>query len=513
MKKKKFLKFDTNRNRLKISIGIIIITMVLELLYCNLLFKMSFHSDDAGMVFYSYRLFSGRSRFNFTHLGISYWVHYISYFFFGIAPKTICFAHMIEFLILIFLSLVISSFKMRNIYQILGIGCIWFLMFIPNDASAVEAAMLYHTNIIFCFLLMLICLEKIYEKKTSNKLIYMLLLALLFYSNMPLDALVYVIVIAPLLCILVLKCLKGIKEKTDVKREIVLFICSIGIVVLTRYINQKVNVSLSDVYTGTGIVFSNLDQIIVNFKAYVNGILWLSDAVFYNKNVLSLETIYCFIKIILLFYAVSVMYRETRKAFRGEESDTLIVYVSLASLFVSAAYILGNLYIDSGTTRYLNCIVYAVPITLCRRFCCANISWDFEKGRKYVIIVCTLIITMIHVQLFPAMEFHRAPFQEDYLSGFLMEHDLHYGFADYWIAGRTSLSSGLDVKLVPFAMEASWEPYKEWYDDKEAFFNFIVTKKTDGDSLPEIYGEPENKYEVLQYNVYVFDYDIRTAFD
>lgn len=501
-----------NVNQLKIIL-IAITTIALWIMYCNMILKFEFSSDDAGMVFYSYRLFDGKIKFDITKIGVEYLACYLSFFFHGLSVETLCLMLIIVFLLAIFVAVLVSSYNIRNIYHVLGVGFIWFYMFAPHDPWIIAQGIQYHINEVFVFLLMMICVEKIYVRHINSKLSYLLLFCVILYSFAPFTSLVYILIIVPFLCVVFIKHVEYRMSKNvrESNRELAVAVGTVLISILGTFINRMFDQGMSGTYSGSGIAFSDIDHIITNFRGYIEGIISLFEASIFDKNVFSIGGVYCSIKIFFLLCAILIMQRELKKVIRREKYDVLIVYVSLADLFLSLAYIFGNVYVDILSRRYLTAIVFTIPIVLCRKLCTFDFEFMKDRLMRYETLVAALLVTVIGAKQLPSITLQRTVVtSEDYLSEFLIEHDLEYGYANYWIAGRTSLASGLLVKLVPIGGEYTWEPYYEWALDKDAFFNYVVISKNEVDNVVEIWGDPISKYDISDYYVYVFDYDVRT---
>lgn len=487
------------------------ITIVLAIVFLNILLDCTVHSDDAGGVFYAWMLQQGICRFSPVNIGISNLVSLISYLLFGVSLKTCYVTTVVMVTVVLFLSLLISSAQIRSSYQWIGVFFVWFFLFIPYNSAGTEP-LKSHNNVLFCMLALLIFTEWIYIKESKIK--YVLIAGVLLYVYMPIDALAYVQCVVPFLCIMLLK-YKEFKSKGEcAKREVLLLIiCILGSIIGSGINWIDRGGTSGGLYSGGGIMFANSsDAVLRNFKGYVDSLTSLFNINFYNQKVLSLTTIYYGIKILLVLAVVYIMFNELKKVFLGGKYDMIIVFLSISFVCVSSAYILGNVFIDLESRRYLNSFAYTFPIILCRKFCSADMQWMCVRKARYGIIVSMIVLMLLEVRLFPKMDFTILTREQDALHEFLVEHDLECGYAEFWTAGRTSLAAGLDVRLVPASAgilsgEAGWEPYKYWLEDEQAYFNFIVTKKWE--TMPVKYGVPLKRYEVLDYCIYVYDYDIR----
>ena len=498
------------RHRSLHLIIVLVVTIALAIVFLNILLDCEVNSDDAGGVFYAWMLQNGLLQFSPVNIGITNLASYVSFFFFGVSLKSSYVTIIITVTIVLFLSVQISSVQVHRWYQWIGVFFIWFFLFIPYD-NAGPWPLKSHNNVLFCMFALLILIEMIYIKE--SKIMYALLAGVFLYVYMPMDASAYVQCVVPFLCIILLKYLE-VKNKGDTKREVLLlFICILNSIigVAINWINR--GGTSGGLYSGDSIMFADSSEAVLkNFKGYIDSLMALFNIEFYNQKVLSPATIYYAIKILLILAIVYIMYSELKKAFFGKKYDMVIVFLSISFIFVSSAYIFGNVFIDLGCRRYLSSFAYTFPIILCRKFCSADMQWMCVRKARYGIIVSMIVLMLLEVRLFPKMDFTILTKEQDALHEFLVEHDLECGYAEFWTAGRTSLAAGLDVRLVPASAgilsgESGWEPYKYWLEDEQAYFNFIVTKKWE--TMPVKYGVPLKRYEVLDYCIYVYDYDIR----
>lgn len=491
-------------------------TIVMGTLYASVILDYEMNSDDVGIVYSISHVLSGKSNFFITDTGFTNLTHYLSYFLFGESLTTLYCAVIIEMFVLIFLGIWISAHASRNYYQLVGICIIWFYMFIPHIIPLDYTSWFlqrYHVNVNFCFLLILLCIQKLYEENDCSRSVYIFFAAILMYSYMQMDALNYVVNIVPLLGIIFMNYKKHAYKRDSQNRLI------FWIIVITsacaRFITSGLN--RDGRYTGAAIQFSNLDEILYNAKNYITGILNLFDTIFYHTNVLSESTIYYFVKILLLILAIIIMCGELKKAIHGNEFDTLIVFMAISFIMVSVSYILSDTYLIPGSARYLNSIVYSFPIVLSRKLCLINVKKIASvRKNKTIVFVGIFLLLLIDVRRFSDRDFKRILTPKDYLSNFLVEHGLEYGYAEYWTAGRTSLASEGAIKLVPavngiVSGESAWIPYKDWFEDQQASFNFIVIPTSEEDPLTVTYGEPIEKYQTYGYDIYVYDYDVRSV--
>ncbi len=106
----------------------------------------------------------------------------------------------------------------------------------------------------------------------------------------------------------------------------------------------------------------------------------------------------------------------------------------------------------------------------------------------------------------------------DWLSG----HGYTEGLATYWQANETTVTSGGKVRVAPITSQATsvrrWESSISWYDPSRRRANFVVAMTDPNSGLGALstaaarksFGRPAHQYQVGQYVVMVYDYNLLT---
>ena len=106
----------------------------------------------------------------------------------------------------------------------------------------------------------------------------------------------------------------------------------------------------------------------------------------------------------------------------------------------------------------------------------------------------------------------------DWLSG----HGYTEGLATYWQANETTVTSGGKVHIAPVTSQATsvrrWESSISWYDPSRQRANFVVAMTDPNSGLGGLsmaaarksFGRPAHQYQVGQYVVMVYDYNLLT---
>jgi hypothetical protein len=108
------------------------------------------------------------------------------------------------------------------------------------------------------------------------------------------------------------------------------------------------------------------------------------------------------------------------------------------------------------------------------------------------------------------------------LANWLAGHHYAEGLADYWQADATTVTSGGKVLVAPISDQAaavwSWESSASWYEPSRQRANFViaVTDPAPGQgglstaTVRESFGRPAQQYQVEQYVIMVYNYNLLT---
>ena len=107
------------------------------------------------------------------------------------------------------------------------------------------------------------------------------------------------------------------------------------------------------------------------------------------------------------------------------------------------------------------------------------------------------------------------------LANWLVAHHYTDGLAGYWQSNATTVASGGKVQVTPIAYQAtgqwSWESSADWYQASDRRTDFVVavadptaTGVVTTAAALRSFGRPAHQYQVGQYVVMVYDYNLLT---
>lgn len=106
------------------------------------------------------------------------------------------------------------------------------------------------------------------------------------------------------------------------------------------------------------------------------------------------------------------------------------------------------------------------------------------------------------------------------LANWLADHHYAEGLAGYWQADATTVTSGGKVLIAPISDQATavwrWESSASWYEPSRQRANFVVAVTDPGAgqgglstaTVRESFGRPVRQYQVGQYVIMVYDYNL-----
>lgn len=277
-------------------------------------------------------------------------------------------------------------------------------------------------------------------------------------------------------------------------------------------------------YTGYGAnKFSSIDVIFQNILTGITGLLSLFNINYEGSDILQFNTIFVFIRIIILIYIIWCIISILKDIYIKKIENVSLVdaILSISAVVCVVAYLFGGYREDAISIRYVAYLYYIFPIILCRKSFELIKKQSLEiKIKKINVNVLSIFFGVCILTFIDDVDFYR---EKNDMDEFTQELEtiggLDCGLGSFWTAGVISVLSDYSVSV----QAGSWEngqviPYlSEWddYGNGNRCFNFFIEdpEKNFGiseENLISTYGKYEKKYDISGKRVYVYDYDIRT---
>lgn len=263
--------------------------------------------------------------------------------------------------------------------------------------------------------------------------------------------------------------------------------------------------------------FTSVEQWGARTAALLNELMNLFGAGFTERPLGSLMALIKLCRFFLLLLGLVQWVRTIINFLRGKETDTLCTLTALGVAFCCAAYI----FTDMAATRYISSVPGALMVLLIREY---DDLFSFTAFKRPVILLALVSFCVLTLgsRVYTYATLEKDPQHFEQLADFLTEHGLEHGYALFWDAAVTTVSSGektvvAHVNSTPDKIVNSyWFMKRDWYRQDA---NFIVANEKPDDSTPvghrslreqaiRQFGPPEKEYELEEFRILVYDHPL-----
>jgi len=223
--------------------------------------------------------------------------------------------------------------------------------------------------------------------------------------------------------------------------------------------------------------------------------------------------------------AAKVLRRLVRHRADHSRPDVSTIYLTfwLSCIgIIGAAFIVGDAAVDSSSVRYLLPIPLAfaavIPVAVGRNLL-ARCAAAAACGALAIAGAVTISQVAVNHELQPQLAAHTPE-----LIAALAQHNLHYGYAEYWMGSQVTWRTNSAVTIRPITerdltchsiCRSRAFTVGSWYSGKNGK-SFVVINPflIDAPSPPgRQFGTPVDSFAVGNWTVYVYDYDVAQEFD
>lgn len=492
----------------------------------GLFLRVGINSDYANLVLEASDIISGNpflSGWNLT--GISFYTTDILFFIIGtlIFGKSIYsyYAAVILMYALLFAgSMLLISEKSKLRWEDLLI-----LLAVGGFPSVYACDVLRaHTAVHAYLFLSLICMSKVLSSDNNKKtVIYSVIYTLLVILGICGDSVMLVTLLVP---VILYNILKFIFNRFDnIKKR--LLICSLTIsgAVLGKILDI-ILMSTGSTNKNTfldGKVFMNFDGMRDKFRIYISSILGMTDSYFLGQPLLSINTLWFFLRLILVAVTFLVIIKTIVMFVKGKRHDEINTVLSIGFILMSVLFVITDIAADVFSARYIGYFPLLSAVLVIRDFKTYGYYDEWYIGKKFRFsAIAAIFAAVICVSRFQYVSFIPPEQPQDKLAVFLEENGLKNGYAKFWNASHVTVSSNDKVKVRAVIYDGNthlaqflWFCKDDWY--KPEFANFIVIENGDenGDvfgiteaSVKKSVGIPKRVLTFENYKIYVYSQNI-----
>lgn len=280
-------------------------------------------------------------------------------------------------------------------------------------------------------------------------------------------------------------------------------------------------------YEGYGASsFVRIEDIGNNLVVGITGFLSMFNIELIGSNILQFQTIIGGIRLLVLGYAIWCVAAVIHDIFvvKIENVDMINAILAISVVVLLVVYLFGGMREDAISIRYMAYSYYALLVVSCRKTCELGDEEQFLIRRnRYRVNVLTCFFVICIAVTVNGISFQREENDTDRLAEQLQKiNTIECGMGSFWTAGVMSCLTNYETEIQAGEIENNGRivPYlNKWdsYCSGNRNYNFFIEDCERGDfgitakNLLKNYGIYDKKYELEHANVYVYDYDIRTA--
>lgn len=498
-------------------VGLLIVAAVLSLYFYNQLIhiEIPIHSDDAGTAI-DFRdiIEMGRAR-NLWWQPFS-WINMALYYVFGPTEFWINLFFSVKYFICIALSLILALQRNRKTEWWMMPLFVFFCM--PGCFGTASIHPLkFH---VWTIAVPLSCLSYLHfigdDFHGLRKKDILIVMFLALYGIVEKDILVCVTCWLPFVVYWGIYFIqKGYLKKC--MRQIIL--CGAGVLLVGKVFFSMIQ------YKGYGAnSFPAISALLDNFVIGTTGLLTMFNIDIIGSGVIQFKTLIWILRLMLLILSFWYLGLVLKDIFRkGIENVSMVdALLAISGAVVIVVYLFGGAREGEISIRYAAYLYYILVILLCRKAIDKIDPANFEVkfGLRKINIVSVFFVVAIIVFM-DRVSFVREINTKDILAqGMLEIEELESGMGSFWNANVISCLTDYQIEIQPGAYQnEKVEPFlQEWdaYKSGNKKYNFFIEDKENDhgiveENLQKVYGDYVDKYSIQKSNIYVYDYDIRTA--
>lgn len=265
-------------------------------------------------------------------------------------------------------------------------------------------------------------------------------------------------------------------------------------------------------------MFEEIDKWIPKFITYIKSIFLIGDASFFGENLIKADTLGYFLNAVVIVVGFILIFRNCAKFVKGTDNDFISTVLSLGIVVISIVFIITDVAVDVHSSRYLAYITVVFAVLLVRDREWLSECTRFSKSAVSFLIVGAGIVILLF-RTVDLLQLSREPASYAKLGEFLESNGLEQGYAAFWNASSTTVSSNNKVKVRAienyggtgsrFGMK-NWFCKNSWYEEPA---NFVIVSEGDlfgvtPDNVRSYFGEPSNILEYGNMQIFVYDYNL-----
>ncbi|MCI9419462.1 MAG: hypothetical protein HFG32_05545 [Eubacterium sp.] len=374
-----------------------------------------------------------------------------------------------------------------------------------------------HTGVYVWIFIAVACFCQLY-KGTCKKRHYILFCSSLILGCIG-DAVVVPVAVLPFL----LYCVRDMlaNKRMRLKRDLLLILLTAGSAVTGSVLDKLyyvVGTADKNSFLKTKS-FENFDAYISKLNIYLHAVLGMNDADFTSSELLSVDTVFFFIKTVVVLFGFCLIVYHVYHFIRGRKWDIISEILSLGFLFVSIVFVITTISSDILSARYIGtcpCILAVLIIRYMRKKNVFDVRFSMNKIPVWM-VANVLGIVLLFRSFIPIRELTLAETEQERVASVLEQYELESGYANFWDSSIITVVSRQKVKVRAVTMGDEvaifpWGCKRSWYEEKTNFIlirdpEHVETGVTYENAL-RIFKTPKQEVDFENYKILIYDHDI-----
>lgn len=374
-----------------------------------------------------------------------------------------------------------------------------------------------HTGVYVWIFIAVACFCQLY-KGTCKKRHYILFCSSLILGCIG-DAVVVPVAVLPFL----LYCVRDMlaNKRIRLKRDLLLILLTAGSAVTGSVLDKLyyvVGTADKNSFLKTKS-FENFDAYISKLNIYLHAVLGMNDADFTSSELLSVDTVFFFIKTVVVLFGFCLIVYHVYHFIRGRKWDIISEILSLGFLFVSIVFVITTISSDILSARYIGtcpCILAVLIIRYMRKKNVFDVRFSMNKIPVWM-VANVLGIVLLFRSFIPIRELTLAETEQERVASVLEQYELESGYANFWDSSIITVVSRQKVKVRAVTMGDEvaifpWGCKRSWYEEKTNFIlirdpEHVETGVTYENAL-RIFKTPKQEVDFENYKILIYDHDI-----
>lgn len=265
--------------------------------------------------------------------------------------------------------------------------------------------------------------------------------------------------------------------------------------------------------------FENFEDLERKFWVYVHSVMGLNGADFSFQSLLSVNTIFYFLKTILVIMVFGIMIYNIVNFVKRNHKDVISELLSLGFVFISIVFVMTTVSSNIYSARYIGVCPVIFAILIIRYMRQKNI-FECKITNKRVILWPLFVVLSVAFILnngIILINQERPETEQQRVAEYLKTQDVKCGYGNFWDASYVTVMTKNETQIRPISINDNadifkWASKDTWYDTEA---QFIIVRNEEWvemgvnyDNVIKVFGQPKEVKEFENYKIMIYNYDL-----